>query len=53
MKFDADTLRTLGDVREIAIQTDAHPNAEINRRAAVEILREFGPAWRQLTADQN
>ena len=27
--------------------TDAHPNADINRRAAVEMLREFGPAWRR------
>ena len=29
MKFDADTLRTLRDVREIAIRTDAHPNAAV------------------------
>jgi hypothetical protein len=25
---------------------DAHPNARTNRRAALEILREFGAAWR-------
>jgi lysophospholipase L1-like esterase len=24
---------------------DAHPNAKANRRAAFEILREFGPVW--------
>src|SRR5690242_7680731 len=29
MKFDADTLCTLRDVREIAIRTDAHPNAAV------------------------
>ena len=26
---------------------DAHPNAEANRRAAVEILNTFGPVWRR------
>jgi lysophospholipase L1-like esterase len=26
---------------------DAHPNEKANRRAAFEILREFGPAWHQ------
>ena len=25
---------------------DAHPNARTNRRAALEILREFGAVWR-------
>lgn len=26
---------------------DAHPNEKANRRAAFEILRQFGPAWHQ------